>query len=94
MTTDEIKKLLANITQGEWEPCVFCEKGESGYNYGAWFGKGPSHFETKCHEQYGEEQKKKAAVDAEFIAAAPSIVRQLLEEIESMKNEIKTLRGE
>jgi hypothetical protein len=81
MTHDEIKRLLEGITPDEW----WIGDTELGEDYCR--SVGPEHeYNKKPYTQQGEveEAQRKADCDAAFMQAAPSIVRQLLEEVEKL----------
>lgn len=76
MTHDDIKKLLEGITQGEWEP-------DTGLEMSRAYAIGPAtHYSLSSDQIKAQQQADK---DSEFIAAAPSIVRQLLKENEELQ---------
>ncbi len=78
-TIEEIKGLLEGITQGEWETK---ENGGKGELVGI--------TSPKSNWFIAEEVLKK---DASFIAAAPTIIRDLLAEVERLQDEINEARA-
>lgn len=76
---EEIKKMLEGITQGEWETK---ENGGKGELVGI--------TSPKSNWFIAEEVLKK---DASFIAAAPTIIRDLLAEVERLQDEINEARA-
>lgn len=87
MSHDDIKKLLEGITQGEWEvkPTDFAEvtvknSEPEGLHNGHFVATAST---SGLKHTIGEMNR-----NAIFIAAAPSIVRQLLEEVERLELDI------
>lgn len=86
-THEQIKKMLEGITQGEWRAEKIIHKTAATWDTEAWEVVSEKVDTIDFIADCGKTQSKEHHSNATFIAAAPAIVRQLLEEVEKHKLE-------
>jgi hypothetical protein len=90
---EDIEKLMEGITPGKWDACIADNGGFNIEIYKGGFIIDKGGFIIASRNGYPDwPVKEESQANAQFIAAAPDIIRQLLAEIAEKEKEMSTCR--